>query len=404
LIRWQNVLFALLPGIDAALVLWQAGRVGDAAAVRRTLGGSAVFLAAMILAFSPQMMAWHAIYGSWIARSPVGPQVRWFDPHLVDILWSARNGLFSTTPLLYLGAIGLVVLAFARPAIALPALAAIAVMTYFNACIQDWWGSAGFGARRFDGTVPLFALGMAAFIDAGAAVLKRYPRTLTVAALSLLALWNVAAVGAANAGAIRIGETMAFDRAWAAQAAVIHAWFGNPFTYPASLAFAARNGVSPGDYDLLSTNRFLADPLQPYGRIDIGAAASDEWLIENGWYAAEMEGAVSYRWAASVAEVRVPLDHSATLALQIRLHAFAWPGSPPQRVTIVAGGHSCGPQDVPAAWTTIECTLDRSAWRAGVNRVQLSFDYQRRPLDVGGGGDARQLAAAVDWIRIAARP
>ena len=56
-----------------------------------------------------------------------------------------------------------------------------------------------------------------------------------------------------------------------AQARVVHRWFGNPFTYPASLVFALRNGVSPGEYDMLRTNRFLADPLQPYGRIDIGA-------------------------------------------------------------------------------------------------------------------------------------
>jgi hypothetical protein len=35
--------------------------------------------------------------------------------------------------------------------------------------------------------------------------------------------------------------------------------------------------VSPGDYDLLWTNRFLADPLQPYGRVDVGADA--HWLM-----------------------------------------------------------------------------------------------------------------------------
>ena len=56
------------------------------------------------------MLAWQSIYGSLIARSPVGPQIRWLDPHLADILWSARNGLFSTSPILYLGAIGLVAL------------------------------------------------------------------------------------------------------------------------------------------------------------------------------------------------------------------------------------------------------------------------------------------------------
>src|SRR5262249_3902384 len=105
LIRWQNLLFALLPGIDALRLFVQAWRAGDRVLLRRTAIGSGVFLACAFLAFLPQMLAWRAIYGTLIARSPVGPQIRWTDPHLVDILWSSRNGLFSTSPILYLGAI-----------------------------------------------------------------------------------------------------------------------------------------------------------------------------------------------------------------------------------------------------------------------------------------------------------
>ena len=185
------------------------------------------------------MLAWQAIYGSLIARSPVGPQIRWTDPHLVDILWSARNGLFSTAPILYLGAIGLLVFAVVRPAAGVPMLAAAAVMIYFNACIQDWWGSAGFGGRRFDGLIPIFAVGLAAFIDFTAGVVRRHAAAAVTALLAAIAVWNVALMGAAQDGAVRIGETLPFDRAWAAQARVVHGWFGNPFTYPASLVLRA---------------------------------------------------------------------------------------------------------------------------------------------------------------------
>jgi hypothetical protein len=197
------------------------------------------------------MLAWQAMYGSLIARSPVGPQIRWTDPHVVDILWSARNGLFSTAPVLYLAALGLVVFALRSPSAGLPMVAAALVMIYFNACIQDWWGSAGFGGRRFDGLIPVFALGLAAFIDAAAGIVRRHATAAITVALAAAAVWNLALMGAAQAGAVRIGETVPFDRAWASQARVVHDWFGNPFTYPASLVFALRNGVSPGDYDLL---------------------------------------------------------------------------------------------------------------------------------------------------------
>ena len=126
LIRWQNVLFALLPGIDALTILARSRRTRDTRALRDATIGSAVFLVCLVVGFLPQMLAWKSMYGTFIARSPVGPQIRWSDPHLVDILWSARNGLFSTTPMLYLGAIGLTIFAFSRPAVGVPALLSIA--------------------------------------------------------------------------------------------------------------------------------------------------------------------------------------------------------------------------------------------------------------------------------------
>jgi len=411
LIRWQNLLFALLPGIDAAVLLLAATRSGDRTALRATLLASAAFLLCMVAGFLPQMLAWQSIYGSPIARSPVGPQVRWGSPQLADILWSARNGLFSTTPVLYLAAIGLALFAIARPAVGLPMAAAIAVMIYFNACIQDWWGSAGFGGRRFDGTIPLFAVGLAVFAESAAALLRRHAMAAVTAALAVVVVWNLALMGAAQAGEVRIGETVPFDRAWGSQARVVHRWFGNPFTYPASLVFALRNGVSPGEYDMLRTNRFLADPLQPYGRVDIGApdttgtGAADDPLIGDGWYAPEREGPITFRWTASPATLRVPLDHAAPLRVQLRIHAFAFPNAPAQAVTIVVNGEEssaprCASLPVPQDWQTVECTADANAWRGGVNRLELRFAYAQRPVDVGAGGDTRPLSAAVDWIRV----
>lgn len=399
LVRWQNLLFALLPGIDALRLLFRSWRAGDRAALQRTTIASVSFLAAAFVAFLPQLFAWHAIYGTWFARSPVGPQIRWTDPHLVDILWSARNGLFSTTPIMYLAAIGLVLFALVRPAIGGPAIVAMLVMTYFNACIQDWWGSAGFGGRRFDGLIPLLAIGLAAFLDRASDVVKRHAAASVIAALTVLALWNLSLMGAAQQGAVRIGETLAFDRAWGAQARVFHDWFGNPFTYPVSLVYALRNGVSPGEYDLLSTSRFLADPLRPYGGVDIGGEG-DDWLLVDGWHAPERDGAITFRWAAAPATLRIPLDHASALRVQVRLHAFAYPNAPQQTLTIATPRGTCSAGAVSPGWQTAECLLDRSAWRSGVNELTLQFAYAQRPVDVGLGGDPRPLAAAIDWIRV----
>ena len=399
LIRWQNVLFAILPAFDAAGLLLAARRSGNARDLRNVATGSVLFLASAALAFLPQMLAWRSIYGTFIARSPIGPQIFWLHPHITDILWSARNGLFSTSPMLYPAAVGLVAFAIARPSVGVPALAAVALMTYFNACIQDWWGSAGFGGRRFDGTIPLFSVGLAYFIEQSAALVRRHALVTVTAAAALLAVWNFALMGAAQSGAVRLGETVSFDRAWAEQARVFHGWFGNPFSYPANLAYALRNHVSPGDYDLLSANRFLSDPLQPFGRVDVGG--DDEPLILDGWYAPEREGASTFRWASTPARVRIPLDHPSPLRAQVRLHALGYPGAPQQTLTLATPHGLCAPIPIDQSWQTVECILDRNAWRSGVNILTLQFAWARRPADVGLGGDQRSLAAAVDYIRVA---
>lgn len=399
LVRWQNALFTVLPAWETARTLIEAWRRSDQRAMRDAVTHGVLFTVTAALAFVPQMLAWRAIYGSWFAVSPLGPQIRFGDPQLVDILWSSRNGLLSTSPVLYVSAIGLITLAWIRPTLGAPALLAVVLMTYFNACIQDWWGSAGFGGRRFDGTLPFFCLGLAQAFSGSLAFVRRWPAATLWAAGAFLILWNLTLMSAANAGIVRIGEATSFGHVMAAQARVFHRWFGNPFTYPASLVFALRNRVAPARYDLLSANRFLGDPLRPYGRIDVGG--DDEWLIVDGWHQPELEGLVSFRWAALRASVLVPLDHADDLRVQIRLHAFGYPGAAAQTLTVMVNGHPHGPLPVPPSWHTAELLAGRDAWRAGVNRVSLDFAWERRPVEVGLGGDARPLAAAVDYMRVA---
>jgi hypothetical protein len=398
LIRWQNALFALLPACDALADLVAAARRSDRAALNRTLRAGALFTACAAIAFLPQMIAWRSIYGTWLAISPVGPEIRWTDPHLADILWSSRNGLFSWSPVLYLATIGLGLFAWRTPAIGVPALVACATMTYFNACIQDWWGSAGYGGRRFDGLIPLFSLGMAAFAGQAVGWTRRHPLRAVATAGAGLVLCNLTLMSVANDGIVRIGEAVSFGDAFAAQSRAFHRWLGNPFTYPASLAFALRNGLPPARYDLLSANRFLSDPLRPYGRVDVGG--DDDWLIGDGWYGPEREGAVTFRWASAAAEVLIPLDHAAPLTLQIRAHRFGYPGAPPQTLTVKIDGDVAGSASVPENWDTIEIATGSERWRGSVNRVRLEFAWASRPADVGMGGDGRLLAAAVDYVRV----
>jgi hypothetical protein len=101
--------------------------------------------------------------------------------------------------------------------------------------------------------------------------------------------------------------------------------------------------------------------------------------------------------------VLIPLDHAAPLLVQVRLHAFAYPGSAPLTVGVSVNNRPFAPVSVGAGWETVEFTTETSAWRAGVNRLRLEFATVRSPAQAGLSGDGRPLAAAVDYIRLAAR-
>lgn len=402
LIRWQNVLFALLPACDSAIALTRGWRRSDRAAVAAALRDGVLFTLCATVAFLPQMLAWRAMYGTWLAVSPVGPQIRWGDPHLADILWSSRNGLLSWSPVLFAGAIGLALFAWRQRSAGVPMLVAAAAMTYFNSIVQDWWGSDGFGGRRFDGTIPFFCLGAAAFLAAAVRAIERHPLRAAAAAGAALVLWNLTLMAAAQRGVFRIGEIVSFGDTMPAQTREFHAWFGNPFTYPASLVFALRNGVAPGRYDLLSAYRFLSDPQRQYGIIDVGGA--DAWAIGDGWHAPERDGPVTLRWADRVAHLLVPLDRRATLRVQVRARALSYAGSPAQMLTVVVNGRPQPIVPVQPGWHTSELMVGEDHWQAGVNRVELQFAWAARPADVGLGGDGRSLAAQVDYLRVQAEP
>jgi hypothetical protein len=98
--------------------------------------------------------------------------------------------------------------------------------------------------------------------------------------------------------------------------------------------------------------------------------------------------------------VLVPLDHAADLRLQVRLHAFGYPGATEQTLTVTVNGHAHGPVPILPPWHIAELVVKREAWRRGVNRISMDFAWERRPADVGLGGDSRLLAAAVDYVRI----
>lgn len=401
LIRWQNVLFALVPAIDSLVIIVAAFRRGDRARLQQELTNGVMFTAIATVTFLPQMLAWKAIYGSWLAVSPVGPQIRLLAPEISLTLFSSRNGLLAMTPLLYVALAGLVVFAWRRREDAAPLLLAVLAMVWFNASVQDWWGSDGFGGRRFDGILPAATLGLATVLTGARRTFAVRPLVVVGSAVGLLVAWNLTLVAAAQRGVVRLGEAASFGAVSGAQARIWHESVGHLFSFPANYWFALRNDVAPAAYDLMAPSMFLGDPKQPTGRIDIGG--DDQLWLGDGWFGAERDGDQSFRWSTQESTLLVPLSRVADLTVQVRLRAFAYPGAPPQHVTIHTPAGTFGPLSVGGAWDTVTFDTTSDAWRTGLNRVRLSFATATRPQDVNLGGDGRHLAAAVDVFRVTIR-
>jgi hypothetical protein len=182
LVRWQDVVFGLIP-----LALWlRAGIAGrfrgrEIAAAGAVAAGTAVFLAAV----SPQPAYWHAWFGQAFAVPQGDGYLNWRDPRIASLLFSGWHGLYYWHPLLLVGTAGLVAWAALarRRIIPLAMLACLAVAVYVNSCVWDWFGNASFGARRFCSCVPLFALGLAAVWDRLRGRWAAVPAIMTVVAV-----------------------------------------------------------------------------------------------------------------------------------------------------------------------------------------------------------------------------
>lgn len=192
LVRWQDVLVLAAPAIEVVFSI-VAGRTVAAQATgeattavghreRATTDANRPGLsvpeasarliacgAGAALAFSPQLLAWQVIFGQPLLVPQGSGFMRWTSPALVEVLFSTFRGLFTWTPVVVLGVVGLARWTRANRAQGLAMGVVLVAGWYANAAVVDWWAGEAFGARRFLGDFPVFALGLAVMLDTATA-------------------------------------------------------------------------------------------------------------------------------------------------------------------------------------------------------------------------------------------
>ena len=366
---------------SAALALFVAAGLWRSRAGWRT---ATVAAAAALAVFSPQLIAWKVLYGSFVTIPQGGGFIDWTGRHTIDVLLSADHGLFNGHPALFLGLLGLVVALPGSRAYALASLVIFSFTAFLNGSVADWNGSDAFGGRRFDLVVPLFALGLAALLSRARPLLSRRPLALPVAALLAAVLWNASLIdlrrhGRANGvlpvddlARLQIGQ---FRRA-------LEATLGPPGSSARAVIYKAFVGLS------------TYETYRPGGDFDL--ATLEPRFVRKGWSDVQWwDNGSAFRYLLyPEACIVIPLDEP------FDLRGFVLARAPAriegQRLTLILNGHTLAEAALPAAWTEVPFGAPRRVWRAGENEFCVRATKKRR----GDEGDDLAFAAAVIRIQL----
>jgi hypothetical protein len=362
-VRWQNGVYLLLPAVDL-LVAWRAGEVLGGLVKRGLLMGVAVFAGAL-----PQMLAWKAIYGEYILRYPPhgADFVRLDHPFLLNLLFSSRHGLLSWTPVFWLCLVGMVPLTKANPRRFGILWAPLIIMTYVNACSGDWWSGGSFSNRRFDSLLPVFALGLAAFLRAAQGFVKRHPASLLAALVLSGSAWNLSLVRAVQLDEVLPGVPMSLGARMLASARAFSHDVGFPTTWPASWMFAWRHDVSPSAYDLTVGKYLFYRQNNLAGLVDLGSQG-DEALFLDGFSTLRQDGPITYRRFGAEARLIVSLD--VPEALEMSFHARSGTESS-STVAVLVNGQNAGTLSLKAVWSEVRLLTPLAFWLRETNIVTL---------------------------------
>jgi hypothetical protein len=317
----------------------------------------------------PQMLAWKAIYGQYLlAYPPHGADFLRLDrPFLLNTLFSSRHGLLSWTPVFWPCLLGLIPLTARHPRRFAILWAPLLIMTYVNVCSGDWWSGGAYSNRRFDSLLPLFALGLAAFLQGAIGFVRRRPSSAIVALVLGGALWNLTFVRGIEAEEAEASDSLSFAaRALASSQALSHD-VGFPLTWPASWIFAARYDASPAAFDLAAGKYLFYRQNNLEGIADLGQD-DDAGLILDGFSGPRQDGPKTYRAMDSRARLVVSLDLPETLGVSVQARGAA--GSPAS-VEVAINGRPAGSLNVPAEWGETHLEAPQRFWVRGPNIITL---------------------------------
>jgi hypothetical protein len=366
--RGEGSLLLLLPALEIVTRLR-----------RRTLAPGQALLGGALL-----------VVGAWAVAAPWSHPShlpRFDHPALLNMLFSARHGLLSWTPVFWAGYLGFLPLLRRNPRFALPLVLLLLMGTYTNACLPEWWGDESFSNARFDSLLAVLAIGLAASIDWARAFVGRHPHLALGLLAAPLVLWNLALVEMVRRGSVPRDSTV--DGPWLAgnAAELVSGAVGFPTTWPASWIFARQERARPAQYDFLAGRYFFSTPEARDRHIALGSP-EDLPLLAEGWGPIERDDQRSWRRALGEARIMAPLAIPEDLEVRVRAAAATEAGV---LAVLSVNGSEAARFLVDGEWGERRVRVPAPFWRREINHLVLS------------AGGAVLRVEAVDLIRVGAK-
>jgi hypothetical protein len=355
----------------------------------------AVTLVIACATFVPQLIYWKCVYGEFFAVPQGAKYTRFGSPMIMELLYSARNGWFSTTPVAYAAVIGLLCAPRKLRQVALILFVVVAVQVYLNSTIMDWWGMSSWGARRMcNVTLPL-VVGLSALLWRCGRVLRTLPRpckhALAILVLGAMVAWNIRDIRELKAGKAAPDDlvpTCCSHAPHVVKAPVewIFDHIGNPFEFPANVIFALRHGVqvqrwdiAVGTYPIVPPANALVDGSlwDQHGTWKLGYPDGEPYLIR-GWSKSLSADGKSFRWTNARSAVALVPN---LMPYNQRLSLLVAPGGA-SRVVVRWDGAEVASADLHTDWNHV--TFDLPRVPVGEHELEIESDVGAMPSSPGG--------------------
>jgi hypothetical protein len=169
------------------------GRVGESH--WKPIGDVLLFFASAFVVFIPQLIVWHFLYGTWYSGpmpyldGSAGYFVGW-PKYFFHALFSEKGGVLAWHPIIAVGIVSLILMAFRneqQASLAIAGLLGFSAQVWLVGCWSVWWAGASFGNRFFISSLPWITVGVASWL----ATPHRAPKWRRLMVVALLIVWNL---------------------------------------------------------------------------------------------------------------------------------------------------------------------------------------------------------------------